>query len=186
MLKEIIIAGFGGQGVLYAGQVLAATANDLDMNVTWLPTYGPEVRGGTCKVMVAVDPNEPIKCQMVVKCDILVAMNKPSFIKYLPCLRSGGTVIINRDLVDCPVDRKDIKVVEINSDSIAEEIGNPKTSNMVALGALLAGTEIFRLEDVLESYKRMLPPEKQKFIPVNVTAVTRGYEFVSKQGGSHD
>ena len=180
MLKEIIIAGFGGQGVLYAGQVLAATANDLDMNVTWLPTYGPEVRGGTCKVMVAVDEENHIKCQMLVKCDILVAMNKPSFIKYLPCLRPGGTVVINRDLVDVPVDRSDVKVVEIYSDTIAEEIGNPKASNMVALGALLAGTGLFTKEQVLESYKNMLPPEKQKFLPLNVKAVNRGYDAVNQ------
>ena len=179
MLKEIIIAGFGGQGVLYAGQVLAATANDLDMNVTWLPSYGPEVRGGTCKVMVAVDPDEQIKCQYLIKCDILVAMNKPSFIKYLPSVRPGGTVVINRDLVDVPVERTDVKVIEIDSDTIAEEIGNPKISNMVAVGAVLAGTGLFSKEDVLESYKRMLPPEKQKFIPINVEAVNRGYAAVA-------
>ena len=179
MLTEIIIAGFGGQGVLYAGQVLAATANDLDMNVTWLPSYGPEVRGGTCKVMVAVDTENQIKCQMLVKCDILVAMNKPSFIKYLPSVKPGGTVVINRDLVDVSVDRTDVKVVEINSDTIAAEIGNPKTSNMVALGAMLAGTGIFPKEAVLESYKTMLPPEKQKFIPINVAAVNRGFDAVA-------
>lgn len=96
MLKEIMLAGFGGQGILYAGQVLAATANDMDMNVTWLPSYGPEVRGGTCKVMVAVDSEEQIKCQYLIKCDILVAMNKPSLIKYLPCVRPGGTIVVNR------------------------------------------------------------------------------------------
>lgn len=179
MLKEIIIAGFGGQGVLYAGQVLAATANDMDMNVTWLPSYGPEVRGGTCKVMVAVDPDEQIKCQYLIKCDILVAMNRPSFIKYLPCVRPGGTVIINRDLVDVPVDRDDVKVVEINSDTIAEEIGNPKVSNMVAIGAVLGSTGLFDKEALLESYKGMLPPEKQKFIPINVEAVNRGYAAVA-------
>lgn len=179
MLKEIIIAGFGGQGVLYAGQVLAATANDLDMNVTWLPSYGPEVRGGTCKVMVAIDPDEQIKCQYLIKCDILVAMNRPSFIKYLPCVRPGGTVIINRDLVDVPVDRDDVKVIEINSDTIAEEIGNPKISNMVAVGAVLGGTGLFDKEVLLESYKGMLPPEKQKFIPINIEAVNRGYAAVT-------
>ena len=181
MLKEIIIAGFGGQGVLYAGQVLAATANDLDMNVTWLPSYGPEVRGGTCKVMVAIDPDTQIKCQYLIKCDILVAMNKPSFIKYLPCVRPGGTVVINRDLVDVPSDRDDVRIVEIHSDTIAEEIGNPKTSNMVAVGAILASTGLFSKEEVLESYKNMLPPEKQKFIPINVEAVNRGYAAVCGQ-----
>ena len=179
MLKEIIIAGFGGQGVLYAGQVLAATANDLDMNVTWLPSYGPEVRGGTCKVMVAIDPEYQIKCQYLIKCDILVAMNKPSFIKYLPCVRPGGVVVINRDLVDVDADRDDIRIVEVNSDTIAEELGNPKISNMVAVGALLASTGLFTKDQVFESYRSMLPPEKQKFVPINVEAVTRGYAAVA-------
>ncbi len=181
MLKEIIIAGFGGQGILYAGQVLAATANDLDMNVTWLPSYGPEVRGGTCKVMVAIDPDAQIKCHYLIKCDILVAMNKPSFIKYLPCVRPGGTVVINRDLVDVPSNRDDVRIVEIHSDTIAEEIGNPKTSNIVAIGAVLASTGLFAKEEVIESYKNMLPLEKQKFIPVNVEAINRGYAAVCGQ-----
>lgn len=178
-LKEIVIGGFGGQGILFAAQVLATTANDHDINVTFLPSYGPEVRGGTCNAMVCMDAEEPIKCQFLVKYDILIAMNRPSLERFLPNVRSGGIVIINSDLVDGGLDRDDVNYYSIAADTIAVELGDIKSANMVAVGATLAATKIFKLEETENSFKAMLPTHKQKLIPLNIQAIERGFQAVS-------
>ncbi len=174
-LKEIVIGGFGGQGILFAAQVLAATANDNDINVTFLPSYGPEVRGGTCNAMVCMDREEPIKCQFLVKYDILIAMNKPSFERFLPNVRPGGVVIVNSDLVDDAMDRGDVSFCAVPVDTIAAEVGDVKCANMVAVGAMLAATGLFGVDETAASFEAMMPPHKKKLVPMNVEAMKRGY-----------
>src|SRR5512141_3505554 len=133
MQKEIIIAGFGGQGVLFGGQVVAYAAMDAGKEVTWIPSYGPEMRGGTanCTVVVA---DEEIGSPVVKNPDTVLAMNLPSLDKYEPMIKPGGVLVINASMVDRPAKRTDIRVVAIPCNEIAEELGSPRLANMVAAG----------------------------------------------------
>src|SRR5512146_1409968 len=146
MQKEIIIAGFGGQGVLFGGQVVAYAAMDAGKEVTWIPSYGPEMRGGTanCTVVIA---DEEIGSPLVEHPPLAIALNLPSFDKYEEVLQPGGTLIVNKSMVDREAKRKDIKVVFVPCNQIAEEIGNKRLVNMVAIGALLSALTEIKLKD---------------------------------------
>src|SRR5512138_3321931 len=147
MQKEIIIAGFGGQGVLFGGQVLAYAAMDAGKEVTWIPSYGPEMRGGTanCTVVIA---DEEIGSPMVEHPPLVVALNLPSFDKYEEELQAGGTLIVNKSMVDREQKRKDIKVVYVPCNEIAEDLGDKKLLNMTAIGALLTALTDITMDDV--------------------------------------
>jgi 2-oxoglutarate ferredoxin oxidoreductase subunit gamma len=175
MQKEIIIAGFGGQGVLFSGQVLAYAAMDAGKDVTWIPSYGPEMRGGTanCTVIIA---DEEIGSPLVKNPQFAIALNLPSFDKYEDSLASGGTLVVNQSMVDRPARRADIRVVFVPCNEIAEEIGDKKLLNMVAVGALLSAlAEISRkeIEKALESH---LPERHKHLLPKNYEALKRGFE----------
>ena len=137
MQKEIIIAGFGGQGVLFGGQVLAMAAMDAGKEVTWIPSYGPEMRGGTanCTVVIA---DEEIGSPLVEHPPLAIALNLPSFDKYEPLIRAHGTLVVNQSMVDRGSRRDDIQVIMVPCNQIAEELGNRKLLNMVAIGALVS------------------------------------------------
>src|SRR5512143_3097511 len=147
MQKEIIIAGFGGQGVLFGGQVVAYAAMDAGKEVTWIPSYGPEMRGGTanCTVVIA---DEEIGSPMVEHPPLAIALNLPSFDKYEDVLQKGGTLIVNKSMVDRPARRGDIHAVLIPCNEIAEQIGDKRLMNMVAVGALLTALPDISLVDV--------------------------------------
>src|SRR5215204_4628887 len=147
MQKEIIIAGFGGQGVLFSGQVLAYAAMDIGKDVTWIPSYGPEMRGGTANCTVVIADNE-IGSPLVKNPPLAIALNLPSFDKYEDILAIGGTLIVNQSMVDRDAKRDDINVIFVPCNEIAEEIGNKKLMNMVAVGALLTVLSEIRLHDV--------------------------------------
>jgi len=135
MQKEIIIAGFGGQGVLFGGQVLAYAAMDSGKEVTWIPSYGPEMRGGTANCTVVIAEDE-IGSPLVKNPPLAIALNLPSFDKYEEILATGGTLIVNRSMVDHEAKRDDINVIFVPCNEIAEEIGDKRLLNMVAVGAL--------------------------------------------------
>src|SRR5512139_3262163 len=147
MQKEIIIAGFGGQGVLFGGQVLAVAAMDAGKEVTWIPSYGPEMRGGTanCTVVIA---DEEIGSPLVEHPPLAVALNLPSFDKYEEMLQPGGTLVVNQSMVDRGARRTDIKVLLVPCNQIAEEIGSRKLVNMVAIGALVSALPELGLEAI--------------------------------------
>mgnify|MGYP000100214472 CR=1 FL=1 len=158
MQKEIIIAGFGGQGVLFAGQVLAYAAMDLGKEVTWIPSYGPEMRGGTanCTVVIA---DEEIGSPLVQHPPFAIALNLPSFDKYEHEMQPGGVLVVNQSMVDRGAKRTDIQTVFVPANEIAEEIGNKKLTNMVAVGALVAAmSELVTLEAVEQALRGHLPP----------------------------
>ncbi len=178
---EMIISGFGGQGILFMGQVLAHAANDIGRNVSWLPSYGPEMRGGTANCMLCIS-NEAINSPLVLRPNILVAMNKPSLLRFQSQLAPGGWLIVNEDMVDVDTDRKNIKIVKVKADTIATELGNLKISNMVALGTLIGFTGIVTLEETLDAFHDMVPEDKKKIIPLNDEALKRGYEIGKKAG----
>jgi 2-oxoglutarate ferredoxin oxidoreductase subunit gamma len=174
MQKEIIIAGFGGQGVLFGGQVVAYAAMDAGKEVTWIPSYGPEMRGGTanCTVVIA---DEEIGSAMVEHPPLAIALNLPSFDKYEVELQQGGTLIVNKSMVDRPARREDIHVVFVPCNEIAEEIGDKKLLNMVAVGALLTALPDISLADVEKALKGHMPARHQDLLTKNLEALKRGY-----------
>ncbi len=181
MQKEIIIAGFGGQGVLFAGQVLAYAAMDLGKEVTWIPSYGPEMRGGTanCTVVIA---DEEIGSPLVQHPPFAIALNLPSFDKYEHEMQTGGVLVVNQSMVDRGAKRADIQTIMIPANDIAEEIGNKKLTNMVTVGALVAALpELVTLEAVEEALRGHLPKRHQHLLPQNFQALQRGYEAAREQ-----
>ena len=180
MQKEIIIAGFGGQGVLFAGQVLAYAAMDLGKEVTWIPSYGPEMRGGTanCTVVIA---DEEIGSPLVQNPPAAIALNLPSYDKYEPLIQEGGVLVVNASMVDRHAKREDITTIYVHANEIAEEIGDRKLTNMVAVGALLAKLPEISIEAVEAALKAHLPERHHKLLPKNYEALKRGYEEAKKQ-----
>ena len=179
MQKEIIIAGFGGQGVLFGGQVVAYAAMDTGKEVTWIPSYGPEMRGGTanCTVVIA---NDEIGSPLVKNPPLAIALNLPSFDKYEEALAAGGTLIVNQSMVDRLAKREDINVIFVPCNKIAEEIGNKKLLNMVAIGALLTVLPEITLHDVERALEGHLPARHKHLLPKNYEALRRGFEAAQK------
>ena len=141
MQKEILIAGFGGQGVLFAGQVIAYAAMDSGKEVTWIPSYGPEMRGGTANCIVIVADGK-ISSPIVTSFDTVIALNQPSLDKFEPSVTVGGLIVANQSMMNRAVKRGDLKVVTIPATEIAHGLGNVRVANSVILGALIAATAI--------------------------------------------
>jgi len=179
MQKEIIIAGFGGQGVLFGGQVVAYAAMDVGKEVTWIPSYGPEMRGGTANCTVVIADDE-IGSPLVENPPLAVALNLPSFDKYEETLATGGTLIVNQSMVDRGAKRGDIHVVFVPCNEIAEELGNKKLMNMVAIGALLTVLPEITIKDVEKVLEGHLPARHKHLLPKNYEALRRGFEAASK------
>jgi 2-oxoglutarate ferredoxin oxidoreductase subunit gamma len=174
MQKEIIIAGFGGQGVLFGGQVLAFAAMDAGKEVTWIPSYGPEMRGGTANCTVIIADDE-IGSPLVRNPPLGIALNLPSFDKYEGALRPGGTLIVNKSMVDRGPKRDDLHVLLVPCNEIAEEIGDRRLLNMVAVGALLSALPELSISDVERALKAHLPARHQHLLPHNYDALRRGF-----------
>lgn len=174
MQKEIIIAGFGGQGVLFAGQVLAYAAMDGGREVTWIPSYGPEMRGGTANCTIVIADDE-IGSPLVKHPPLAVALNLPSFDRYEELLAPGGTLIVNQSMVDRPSKRSDIHTIFVPCNDIAEELGDKKLTNMVAVGALLTALDDISLKDVEKALADHLPARHQHLLPKNYEALKRGF-----------
>lgn len=179
MQKEIIIAGFGGQGVLFAGQIVAYAAMDIGKEVTWIPSYGPEMRGGTANCTVVIADDE-IGSPLVKSPPLAVALNLPSFDKCEESLATGGTLIVNQSMVDRGPQREDIHVIFVPCSEIAEEIGNKKLMNMVAIGALLTALPEITLQDIEKALEDHLPARHKHLLPSNFEALRRGFEAAQK------
>jgi len=180
MQKEIIIAGFGGQGVLFGGQVVAYAAMDLGKEVTWIPSYGPEMRGGTanCTVVIA---DEEIGSPFAEHPSLGIALNLPSFDKYEELLEKGGTLVVNKSMVDRGPKRGDIHILFVPCNQIAEEIGDRKLLNMVAVGALLSALPEIDLKDIEKALEHHMPARHRDLLPKNFEALRRGYEVAQAQ-----
>ena len=176
MEEKIIIAGFGGQGVLSLGQFIAYSAIHDGKEVTWLPSYGPEMRGGTSNCSVVVS-NEQVASPIIACPDSLIVMNKPSLTKFESKLKKGGTIIVNSSLIDTKVSRDDIRAVYINANELALEAGNAKTANIVVLGAYIKISGLFSAETVKNVIKEKFS-SKPKVIPANIKAFDIGYNLV--------
>lgn len=173
METSIIISGFGGQGVLLAGQLLAYAGMDAGKSVTWIPSYGPEMRGGTDHCVVIIS-DDPIGAPMVNHPDVAVVLNQPSFDKYEKLVKPGGLLVVNSSLVEGDSKRTDIEIVHVPANAIAEEWGTAKMMNMAALGALLAARPVLPLEIVKKALREHLPATKQHLVEANLKVITHG------------
>ncbi len=171
---KLILSGFGGQGVLTIGLLLAEVAMDKGYNVTWIPSYGAEMRGGTANCKVIISKNN-IGSPFVNKPDCLIAMNYPSFVKFEKDVQDDGVIIANSSLV------KDVKsnkrIENINATDIASEIGNLKVQNIVVLGKLFKELEVFDLEDAKKIFEKKFTGDKAKLIDFNIEAFKKGFDI---------
>jgi 2-oxoglutarate ferredoxin oxidoreductase subunit gamma len=179
MQTEIIIAGFGGQGILFAGQLVAYAAMDSGKDVTWIPSYGPEMRGGTanCTVIVA---DEEIGAPTVRNPKAAMVFNLPSFDKYEPLVVPGGVLIANQSLVDRGFERNDLIAVLIPANEIAESLGEKRLTNMVMLGALLGNLPVLSIESIEKALAAHLPERHKHLLPLNSKALSAGAEYAQK------
>jgi len=180
MEEKMIFAGFGGQGVMSMGQLLAYAGMMEGKNVLWLPSYGPEMRGGTANCHITIS-DEPISSPIITEATIVVAMNRPSLEKFENNLIPGGKLFINSSIAGEKPQRTDIEVYEIPANDIANELGNLKVANMVILGALIDRTNLIKRESLLEALKKVLGSTKEHLISINEQALTRGADIVKKQ-----
>ncbi len=173
MQTEIILSGFGGQGALFAGQLLAYAAMDEGHHVTWIPSYGPEMRGGTAHCTVIISDDE-IGSPLVRHPAAVIAMNLPSLGKYEPLVAPGGVLVVNSSLVTRHPARTDIRVVEVPANAMAEELGSNRLANLVLTGALLAASGALPLEAVERALAAHLPERHRSLLEANYQALRRG------------
>jgi len=179
MERSVVIAGFGGQGVILAGKILAQAGVDHRLEVTWLPSYGPEMRGGTANCTVVLS-DEPVGSPIVDEPSALVALNLPSLDKFEPTVAKGGTIVVNASLVERPVGRQDVRVVRLDMNALAAKAGSPRSLNMVALGGYLKATGVVPLDVVRRAMTRALESDgKGKSVASNVQGLEEGYNAVS-------
>jgi 2-oxoglutarate ferredoxin oxidoreductase subunit gamma len=179
MNEEIIFSGFGGQGALFAGQLLAFSALDSGLHVTWIPSYGPEMRGGTAHCTVVIS-DEPIGSPLVRRPRSAVVLNLPSFEKYEPLIKPGGLMVYNESLIPAKPSRTDIRYAAVPANDIAEELGNVRMANVVLLGAYFAATGTMPLEAVEAALDLHLGQRQRKYLSANKQALRRGAANVAE------
>ena len=177
MKEEIIIAGFGGQGVLSMGKILAYGGIMQDQEVSWLPSYGPEMRGGTCNVSVVLS-DKKISSPVLSKFDTAVILNQQSMDKFEKQVKPGGLLIYDTNGITRHPERKDIKICRIDAVEEAAKLGNAKAYNMVVLGAYLKMKPVVTMDNVIKGLKKSLPPRRHNLIPMNEEAITVGMNAV--------
>jgi 2-oxoglutarate ferredoxin oxidoreductase subunit gamma len=178
MEKSFVFAGFGGQGVILAGKLLAQAGADHGLHVTWLPSYGPEMRGGTANCTVVLS-DEPIASPVVDNPTILVAMNLPSLDRFEKTVAKGGTILVNSSLIARQTRRKDVRVIRVPANDIALSLGNSQAANMLALGAVIKATGIIPLKLIKGAMAKMLShKDSAETIALNEQALDAGYNAV--------
>lgn len=177
MTLEGIFAGFGGQGVMLMGQLLAYSGMYEGKEVSWFPSYGPEMRGGTANCSVVVS-DEPVGSPVLNDADMVVIMNRPSLDKFEPMVKPGGLLFYNSSLIDVTPKRTDIKVIAVPANEIAAELGNDRVANMVVMGAILKQTGIVDIETVMSVLQKTMTGRKQALLPLNRQALEKGMELV--------
>ena len=180
MKHEIIIAGFGGQGVLSMGKILAYSGLMEDKEVTWMPAYGPEQRGGTANVTVIVS-DERISSPVLSKYDVAIVLNQPSLDKFEPRVKPGGILIYDGNGIAAPPSRTDIKVYRMDAIDKAAEMKNAKVFNMIVLGGLLKVCPVVSTEGLNKALFKTLPERYHNLIPLNMEAVEQGKQIIAEQ-----
>ena len=172
MQNEIQFAGFGGQGIMLMGQIMAQAAMDQGYEVVWIPSYGPEMRGGTAYCTVVIS-DRPIGSPIIRNPKHLVAMNRPSLEKFAPAVKSGGIIFINSSIISIDAGRDDVDVLKVPIIEIAKELGNVKAANIIALAAFVSRSQVVDFELLRESVKAKFAG-KEKLIPLNMKALEEG------------
>lgn len=176
MTKEIIIAGFGGQGIVSSGIILGYAGMLENKNVTFFPSYGAEMRGGTANCSVVIS-SEPVASPIVAYPDIVIIMNEPSLARFEPMLKPGGILLYNKTLIKSHPKRGDITVLAIEANAIAEELGQGRIANMVMLGALVKKTDILKLETLKKAQRERFVKASGEQLSLNDKALERGSEL---------
>ena len=173
---QILIAGFGGQGVLFAGKFLAYKGLVQDKNVSWLPSYGPEMRGGTANCSVIIS-DMPVGSPIITDPDVLVAMNLPSLQKFVDSVVPGGKILVDSTLIDVKVERTDVEVFYIPATQMAKEAGFATLANMILAGKVLKEIDIISNDGNKETLESFIPAKKAGLIDINCKALQMGYDF---------
>ena len=179
MKEEIIIAGFGGQGVLSMGKILAYCAIMQDMEVTWMPSYGPEMRGGTANVCVILSDRK-ISSPIVTKYDTVIALNQQSLDKFQGSVKPGGLLIYDPNGINNPPTRNDIKICKIDAINVAAKVGNAKVYNMAVMGAFLKMKPIISFENIDKGLAKCIPARYADLISLNKAAIIEGMDAVEE------
>ncbi|MGL4292187.1 MAG: 2-oxoacid:acceptor oxidoreductase family protein [Bacteroidales bacterium] len=179
MKEEIIIAGFGGQGVLSMGKILAYSGLMEDKEVSWMPSYGPEQRGGTANVTVILS-DERISSPVLNEYDVVIVLNQPSMDKFGKCVKKGGMLIYDSYGIHQPCNRSDIRIFKIDAMDAATEMKSGKAFNMIILGGLLKIKPLVKYENVIAGLKKSLPERHHRLIPMNEQAIKKGMEIVQE------
>lgn len=179
MTQEIIIAGFGGQGVLSMGKTLAYSGLMENKEVTWYPSYGPEQRGGTSNVTVILS-DEGISSPIVNSFDVAIILNQPSLYKFEPSVKPGGILIFDPSSIQELPTRKDISVYSIAANDASVEMKNSKIMNMIVLGGLIKVSPIVTVESVMEGLKKSLPERHLRLLPMNEEAIRKGMDIIKE------
>ena len=184
MTTEIILAGFGGQGILFAGKVLAYCALIAGKEISWLPSYGPEMRGGTANCSVCIS-DDPIGSPVVENPDCLIAMHEPSYRKFIEAVKPGGLAVVDSSMVSAECERTDITFVSVSAAELTSNIGAGGMENMVLLGRMLAQTRLFSFDTVRKALEKSIPAKRAHLIEANLAALKRGMStFDGKQPGA--
>ena len=176
-VERIILAGFGGQGILFLGKVLAQVGMMSGKHVSWIPSYGPEMRGGTANCTVVISEN-PIASPLVTVPDTVIAMNRPSVAKFSQRIKGGGMLLYNVSLIERQEFRDDIRLVEIPASEIADELGNPRVANLVMAGAYAKLSKVIDFESMMKALPSLVPASKKEMYEINRLALEKGYNFV--------
>jgi 2-oxoglutarate ferredoxin oxidoreductase subunit gamma len=179
MTEEIIIAGFGGQGVLSMGKIIAYSGLMQDMEVSWMPSYGPEMRGGTANVIVIIS-NDKISSPIIRKFDTAIILNQQSMDKFEDTVKPGGILIYDSNGITRHPVRKDISIYRVDAAEEASKMKSLKTFNMIVLGGFLKVKPVIKLENVIKGLKKSLPARYHNLIPANEKALERGKEIIRK------
>ncbi len=184
MQQEFILSGSGGQGALFAGMVLTYAGMEQGKNVTWIPSYGPEMRGGTAHVTVIIS-DEEIASPLVLHPSGILVLNNPSMEKYDPLVKENGVLVYNTTLVSIAPRRSDVRYIAVPASAVATELGDIRMANMVALGALVLATGVLPMTAVLQALHRHLPANKRHLLAPNEQALQRGAQVADAAKNFH-
>jgi len=173
MQTEIVISGFGGQGALFAGQLLAYAGLDAGMHTTWFPSYGPEMRGGTAHC-TAILSEKPIGSPVVRNPRAAIVLNLPSLDRYEPLVKPGGVLVVNSSIIARRPRRSDVEGLMVPGDAVARELGSPRVANLVLLGALLSALPVLELAQVEATLEHVIPAHRRNLLELNREALRRG------------
>ena len=176
MTNQILLSGFGGQGILFTGKFLAYKGLLADKNVSWLPSYGPEMRGGTASCSVIIS-DEEVGSPIISQPDVLIAMNLPSFEKFVPTVKAGGIVIADSSLIETKTTRTDIDVYYIPATSLASDMGKQSLANMIILGKMIKETGVVKFENAVEAMKKVVSAKRQDLLDLNIKALKTGFDY---------